>query len=274
MTEWLREGIEGRSLKATLRLYLLGLMVLAPAAAVLALIFGDQASFVVTPVFVLVLVAIELAFCYRAKLRKDVGELRRKLRQRIDSKRNRIRDYAVTIDPSQSHAHYARKLNIQSGRNVNRITGRLEETVEELVHRALYDSDMSIRASAVGVLGSIDDPRVVDPLIRALQGRDPSVRDSAAVALGSIGDPRAVEPLVTALGDEDACVRSSAAQALRRISTLPTAQSALGPEVIQNIRRLISTDESDEAQSKSEAASKPIEPVRRGHELIGPPHRF
>lgn len=263
MTEWLRDGIEGRSLKATLRLYLLGLMLLAPAAAVLALVFGGQASFVATPLLVLILVAVELTFCYRAKLRKDVGELLRKLLQRIDYKRNRIRDYAATIDPSQSHAHYARKLNIQSRRNVNRITGRLEETVEELVHRALYDSDMSIRASAVGVLGSIDDPRVVDPLIRALQGRDPSVRDSAAVALGSIGNLRAVEPLMTAMGDEDPSVRSSAARALRRISTLPTAQAALEPEVIQNIRRMISTDESDGAPSKSKVASKPIEAVRK-----------
>jgi hypothetical protein len=92
MTEWLREGIEGRSVTATLRLYLLGLMALAPAAAALALIRGARTSFVVTPLLVLVLVAVELAFCYRAKLRKDLGELLRNLRQRIDYKRNRIGD--------------------------------------------------------------------------------------------------------------------------------------------------------------------------------------
>jgi HEAT repeat protein len=146
---------------------------------------------------------------------------------------------------------------------VSSTIGRPKETVDDLVHKALYDSDMSIRALAVGVLGFRDDPRGVDLLISALRERDSSVRDSAAVALMRIGDLRAVEPLVTALGDEDASVRSSAAQALRRISSLPTAQAALGPEVIQNIRRLLSTDESDEAQSKSKAASKPIEPVRK-----------
>lgn len=260
MTEWLREGIEGRSLKATLRLYLFGLMALAPAAALLALAVGGHASFVATPVLVLILIAVELAFCYRAKLRKDAGELLSNLRRRIDYKRNRIRDYAVTIDLSHSHAN---NVEIQShAHTVNRMTGRPEETVEELVHRALYDSDLFLRSLAVVVLGYTHDSRGVDLLIRALQERDPSVRDSAAGALGTIGDLRAVEPLVCALGDEDESVRSSAAQALRRISTLPTAQ-ALEPEVIQNIRRLIGTDESDEAQSLSEAASKPIGPVRK-----------
>jgi hypothetical protein len=249
MTEWLRDGIEGRSLKATLRLYLLGVMALAPAAAALALILGDQASFVVTPVLVLVLVAVELAFCSRAKLRKYFGELLRTLRLRIEDKRNRIGDYTVTISGVAG--------------NVMMPIGCLEETVDELVHKALYHSDMSIRASAVGVLGSIDDPRVVDLLISALQERDSPVRDSAAVALGGIGDPRAVLPLVTVLADEDESVRSSAAWALRRISTLPTAQATLEPEVIQNIRRMISTDESDGAPSKSKVASKPIEPVRK-----------
>ena len=101
MTEWLREGIEGRSLKATLRLYLIGLMVLAPASAVLTLVVGGQASFVATPLLILILVAVELAFCYRAKLRKDVGELLRKLRQRSDYKRNRIDDSGGALSKSK-----------------------------------------------------------------------------------------------------------------------------------------------------------------------------
>ncbi|HXU37284.1 MAG TPA: HEAT repeat domain-containing protein [Blastocatellia bacterium] len=271
MTEWLREGIEGRSLKATLRLYLLGLMVLAPVATALALVFGGQASFVMTPVLASILVAGELAFCYRVKLSKDVGELFRKLWQRIEYKRNAIRNSAITIDLGQmrvraSHPHNA---NTEShAHNIDRMTGRPEEAVEELVHRALYDSDLFLQALAAVVLEYTDDSRavdlvIVDLLIRALQERDPSVRDSAAVALGRIRDLRAVEPLVSALADEDESVRSSAAQALRRLITLPTAQTALEPEVIQNIRRLISTDRSDGALSKSKAASKPIEPVRK-----------
>lgn len=271
MTEWIREGIEGRSLKATLRLYLLGLLVLAPAAAALALVFGGQASFVVTPLLVLILVAVELTFCYRAKLRKGLAELLRKLRLRTEYNENRIEDYAVTtkLSPLQAGRDV---VNFNRGQcnteivAIGQLTisiGHSEETIDELVQKALYGRDMSIRASAVKDLGFRDDPRALDLLISALQERDSSVRDSAAVALGSIGDLRAVEPLLTALGDEDASVRSSAIKALRQLSSLSTARAAFPPEVIKDIRRVLSTSQSDEAQSKSKAASKPIKPVRK-----------
>lgn len=67
MTEWLREGIEGRSLTATLRLYLIGLTVLAPVGAVVALVFGFQTSIVSTPLLVLILVAGEYLVSYRGR---------------------------------------------------------------------------------------------------------------------------------------------------------------------------------------------------------------
>ena len=67
MTEWLREGIEGRSLTATLRLYLIGLMVLGPVAALLALVFGGHTSIVATPLLVFILVAVEYVISYHGR---------------------------------------------------------------------------------------------------------------------------------------------------------------------------------------------------------------
>lgn len=244
MTEWLRDGIEGRSLKATLRLYLFGLMALAAAAAALALILGDQASFQVTPALVLILVTVELAFCYRARLRKDLGELRRKTPLRIGQKPKRSEESSVTLI-----------LTASTG-DVNMTVDHYEEAVDKLLHKALYDDDMSIRASAVGYLAWFNDPRVVEFLISALQKGASSVRDAAAVALMSIGDLRAVESLVTALADENESVRTSAAQALQRLSSLPTAKDALGPKVIQSIRRVIGTGGSDEAPLSKNARKR------------------
>ena len=65
---WLRDGIEGRDLKATLRLYLGGLLVLAPAAAFIGYLFGTQAAFQATPLLVLILVGAEYGLCYPEKL--------------------------------------------------------------------------------------------------------------------------------------------------------------------------------------------------------------
>ncbi len=68
MFKWLRDGIEGRDLKATLRLYLGGLLVLAPAAAFIGYLFGTQAAFQATPLLVLILVGAEYGLCYPEKL--------------------------------------------------------------------------------------------------------------------------------------------------------------------------------------------------------------
>lgn len=78
--EWLRDGIEGRSLKATLRLYLFGLMVLAPAAVCIGYLFGAQASFQVTPVLVLILVGVEYGLCYPEKILRIIPGRRPNLR--------------------------------------------------------------------------------------------------------------------------------------------------------------------------------------------------
>jgi HEAT repeat protein len=56
------------------------------------------------------------------------------------------------------------------------------------------------RLSAARALGSIRDPRAVEPLIvLLLTDFSPLVREAAARALGDLKDPRAVVPLVSAL---------------------------------------------------------------------------
>jgi cell division protein FtsZ len=70
--KWLRDGIEGRNLKAILRLYLGGLLVLAPAAAFI----GAQATFQVTPLLVLILVGVEYGLCYPEKLSRIIPRRR------------------------------------------------------------------------------------------------------------------------------------------------------------------------------------------------------
>jgi cell division protein FtsZ len=70
--EWLRDGLEGRSLKTTLRLYLFGLMVLALPAALIGYLFDAQTSFQTTPLLVLILVGVEYALCYRDRILRVV----------------------------------------------------------------------------------------------------------------------------------------------------------------------------------------------------------
>ena len=67
VSKWLRDGLEGRGLKATLRLYLVGLMALAPAVALIGYLFGTQAVFQATPLLVLILVGVEYGLCYPEK---------------------------------------------------------------------------------------------------------------------------------------------------------------------------------------------------------------
>lgn len=231
MTEWLRDGLEGRSLKATLRLYLLGLMLLAPAALVLALAFGGQVSLVATPLLVLILVAVEFAICYRARPRGVFGELLWMVRRRIEYRQLRRR-IEVLYDWDASVRFYATLGASGESRDVDRlITG-----VNAL--RRLASSCRNDEA--------------------------PVLRHWAMVVLREIGDPRAIEELVSALGDEDASVRSSAAEALLRIGTVPPAEHAdIAREVIEVIRRMVIIDKPEGVLLKNKRVSTPDEPVRK-----------
>ncbi len=72
------------------------------------------------------------------------------------------------------------------------------------------------RIMVVTVLGELNDPLAIAPLIYALEDSDPSVRKCAARALGQIRQPEAAEALVVALNHRDEHVCMEAKRALSR----------------------------------------------------------
>jgi twitching motility protein PilT len=89
----------------------------------------------------------------------------------------------------------------------------LEPTIE-----LLSDPDEEVRASAMLVAQSFEDPRVVPATIGLLKDPDWWIRITAAETLGRLKDPRGVQPLVEALSDPE--TRWSAVEALGRIGDL------------------------------------------------------
>jgi twitching motility protein PilT len=89
----------------------------------------------------------------------------------------------------------------------------------------LSDPDADLRAAAIAVAGTFEDPRIVPVTVTLLKDPDWWIRISAAETLGRSKDPRAVEPLIAALADPD--VRWSAVEALGRLAD-PRALPALG----------------------------------------------
>ena len=79
----------------------------------------------------------------------------------------------------------------------------------------LSDPDPDVRAAAIAVATSFDDPRVVPATLELLKDPDWWIRIAATDTLGRLKDPRAVEPLVAALTDPD--LKWSAVEALGRI---------------------------------------------------------
>jgi twitching motility protein PilT len=95
----------------------------------------------------------------------------------------------------------------------------------------LRDPDWWIRISAADSLGRTKDPRAVDALIGALA--DPELKWSAVEALGRIADPRALNPLGKMLGDPMPDVRIEVMQALRQFDH---------PQVVQALTHVASND--------------------------------
>ena len=89
----------------------------------------------------------------------------------------------------------------------------------------LYDPDPDVRAAAIAVATSFEDPRVVPATIELLKDPDWWIRIAATDTLGRLKDSRAVEPLIAALTDPD--LKWSAVEALGRIGD-PRALNALG----------------------------------------------
>lgn len=92
----------------------------------------------------------------------------------------------------------------------------VEPTIE-----LLSDPDDEVRASAMLVAQSFEDPRIVPATIGLLKDPDWWIRITAAETLGRLKDPRGVQPLVDALADPE--TRWSAVEALGRIGDLKAA---------------------------------------------------
>ncbi|MEM1370480.1 MAG: HEAT repeat domain-containing protein, partial [Cyanobacteria bacterium P01_H01_bin.15] len=92
-----------------------------------------------------------------------------------------------------------------------------DEKVCQLLVAALDDQEALIRTEAAAVLGQINYPPSVEPLIRGVNDPDLDVRKAAINSLGKIGDPRATEPLKELLEDEDPAVKVLAKLAIAQM---------------------------------------------------------
>ena len=137
-------------------------------------------------------------------------------------------------------------------RDVASVTGALKRlggtvAVEVMVEELeLVGSNYRERIRAADVLGALEDPAAVPPLIGALEDEEPNLRVSAARALGLLRDQRAFEPLVNLLDDESAPVRRSAVTSLGRLGDTGDALVAGAPEELSAVTALIRALEDEE----------------------------
>ena len=123
----------------------------------------------------------------------------------IPDRRDVVRRYIMF---SKTLAGWARDRALESMRAFG--ADLLEPTIE-----LLSDPDQEVRASAMLVAQSFEDPRVVPATIGLLKDPDWWIRITAAETLGRLNDPRGVDPLIEALADPE--TRWSAVEALGRI---------------------------------------------------------
>ncbi|MBN2358457.1 MAG: HEAT repeat domain-containing protein, partial [Deltaproteobacteria bacterium] len=103
------------------------------------------------------------------------------------------------------------------------------DNVQLLIDKLERGDSFRVRTQAAAVLGRLNDPRAVDPLIRCLREDDSyAVRGAAAAALGHVGGATAVDSLFTALSDDDSFVRSLAENALLEMSGPGVADALRG----------------------------------------------
>jgi twitching motility protein PilT len=130
--------------------------------------------------------------------------------------------------PREVIKHYVRFSNTLAGFIRNRALDSMRAFGDDLMEPAielLFDTDDDVRAAAIAVASSFDDPRIVPATIGLLKDPDWWIRIAAADTLGRLKDPRSVEPLIAALADPD--VKWSAVEALGRIGDM-RALPALG----------------------------------------------
>jgi len=90
---------------------------------------------------------------------------------------------------------------------------------ERLAHfiQMLTDDNEGTRWKAAEMLGRMEDPAAIEPLIDTLWDDDSRVRLKAAWALGQIGDQRAIRPLQRLYRMEKEGVQEIIAEALEEI---------------------------------------------------------
>jgi hypothetical protein len=89
------------------------------------------------------------------------------------------------------------------------------ELTSALVYKALDDSDLDVRTSAMDLLAmkeDADDPNIIYVAVKAMKDVEPQIRQSAVEACASVTDPTVGSVLVSALADESEDVRAAAIQ--------------------------------------------------------------
>jgi twitching motility protein PilT len=126
----------------------------------------------------------------------------------MEDRHNLVKKY---LKYSKSLAGWARDRALDS----------MSEFGDDLVEPAielLSDPDEDVRALALVVAGSFDDPRIIPATVGLLKDPDWWLRVTAADTLGRLGNANAVDPLIETLADPEA--RWAAVEALGRIADI------------------------------------------------------
>ena len=86
-------------------------------------------------------------------------------------------------------------------------------SAEVLIDVLTRHTESSVRCSTADALGTLRDPRAIDPLLALAHDPDAALRSTVITALGKFHDPRVVEPLIDALRDTLTTVKIAAANA-------------------------------------------------------------
>jgi HEAT repeat protein len=98
-------------------------------------------------------------------------------------------------------------------RAIERLSGR--SLVETLARKArAQDTDVSVRAVAIRVLGVFQESEYISLYIQMLQNDEPALRAASATALGQMGGADGVQALIDVLEDSETSVRLAAIAAL------------------------------------------------------------
>lgn len=102
-------------------------------------------------------------------------------------------------------------------RAVEAISPFSDDTINDLIRDAYYDTDLKMRASALYAMGVHCDPAWLPVLLTELRSSEAELRYEAARACGEMEDERAVGALADVTRDHDLQVRTAAIESLGRI---------------------------------------------------------